>query len=123
MKMKQTPCTSMQPFAGASTFSPAPFAARDSIDPIPHRRLALKLMSVMAFLCLLSFGLTGRMSAQTLNFEAEDMSPVGTGATVSTANDTNVTGGLLEFLNSTAVGQSMTLTTPSMPAGTYQVQF
>jgi hypothetical protein len=59
----------------------------------------------------------------TLNFEAASLSPVGTGATVSTSNDTNVTGGLLEFLNSTAVGQSMTLTTPSIPAGTYQVQF
>jgi hypothetical protein len=59
----------------------------------------------------------------TFNFEAASMSPVGTGATVSTANDTNVTGGLLEFLNSTAVGQFMTLTTPSIPAGTYEVQF
>jgi hypothetical protein len=59
----------------------------------------------------------------TFNFEAASMSPVGTGATVSTSADTNVTGGLLEFLNSTAVGQSMTLTTPSIPAGTYQVQF
>jgi hypothetical protein len=59
----------------------------------------------------------------TFNFEAASMSPVGTGATVSTSNDTNVTGGLLEFLNSTAVGQSMTLTTPSVPAGTYQIQF
>jgi hypothetical protein len=61
--------------------------------------------------------------APTYNFEAASMSPVGTGATVSTANDPNVTGGLLEFLNSTAVGQSITLTTPSMVPGTYQVQF
>jgi hypothetical protein len=59
----------------------------------------------------------------TFNFEAASMSPVGTGATVSTADDPNVTGGLLEFLNSTAVGQFMTLTTPSIPAGTYEVQF
>jgi hypothetical protein len=59
----------------------------------------------------------------TFNFEAASMSPVGTGATVSTSSDPNVSGGLLEFLNSTAAGQSMTLTTPSMPAGTYQVQF
>jgi hypothetical protein len=62
-------------------------------------------------------------SPPTFNFEAASMSPVGTGATVSTSSDPNVTGGLLEFLNSTAVGQSMTLTTPSIPAGTYQVQF
>jgi len=59
----------------------------------------------------------------TLNFEAESMSPVGTGATVSTSNDANASGGVLEFLNSTAVGQSITFTTPSIPAGTYQVQF
>jgi hypothetical protein len=59
----------------------------------------------------------------TFNFEAASMSPVGTGATVSTSADSNVTGGLLEFLNSTATGQTMTLTTPSMPSGTYQVQF
>ena len=59
----------------------------------------------------------------TLNFEAESMSPVGTGATVSISDDANASGGVLEFLNSTAVGQSITFTTPSVPAGTYQVQF
>ncbi len=79
-------------------------------------------MGVTAFLCLLSFGLTGRVSAQTLNFEAESMSPVGSGATVSISNDTNASGGVVEFLNSTAAGQTMTFTTPSIPAGTYQVQ-
>jgi hypothetical protein len=54
--------------------------------------------------------------------EAEDLSPVGTGATVSISDDAKASGGIVEFLNSTAVGQSMTLTTPSIPAGTYQVQ-
>ncbi len=58
----------------------------------------------------------------TLNFEAESLSPVGSGATVSISNDTNASGGVVEFLNSTAAGQSMALTTPSIPAGTYQVQ-
>jgi hypothetical protein len=47
---------------------------------------------------------------------------VGTGATVSISNDANASGGVVEFLNSTAANQSMTLTTPSIPAGTYQVQ-
>ncbi|HTB81563.1 MAG TPA: TIM-barrel domain-containing protein [Opitutaceae bacterium] len=73
-----------------------------------------------ASLCLLSFGLTDRLSAQT--FEAENLSPVGTGATVSISNDTNASGGVIEFLNSTAAGQSMTFTTPSIAAGTYQLQ-
>ena len=58
----------------------------------------------------------------TFNFEAESMSPVGTGATVSISNDANASGGVIEFLNSTAAGQTMTFTTPSMPAGTYQLQ-
>jgi hypothetical protein len=58
----------------------------------------------------------------TYNFEAENMSPVGTGATVSISNDANASGGVVEFLNSTGTGQSMTLTTPTTVAGTYQVQ-
>ncbi len=58
----------------------------------------------------------------TFNFEAESMSPVGTGATVSISNDANASGGVVEFLNSTAAGQIMTFTTPSIPAGTYQIQ-
>jgi len=58
----------------------------------------------------------------TVNFEAESLSPVGTGATVSISNDANASGGVVEFLNSTAAGQIMTFTTPSMVAGTYQVQ-
>ncbi|HZP59976.1 MAG TPA: chitobiase/beta-hexosaminidase C-terminal domain-containing protein, partial [Opitutaceae bacterium] len=58
----------------------------------------------------------------TFNFEAESLSPAGTGATVSISNDANASGGVVEFLNSTAAGQKMTFTTPAMPAGTYQVQ-
>ncbi len=60
--------------------------------------------------------------ATTVNLEAESLSPVGTGATVSISNDANASGGVIEFLNSTAANQSMTLTTPSITAGTYQVQ-
>ncbi len=62
---------------------------------------------------------------QTLNFEAESMSPVGSGATVSISNDANASGGVLEFLNSTGPGQTMTFTTPiipAIPAGTYEFQ-
>jgi hypothetical protein len=58
----------------------------------------------------------------TLNFEAESLSPVGTGATVSISNDANASGGVIEFLNSTAAGQTITFTTPSTVAGTYQIQ-
>jgi len=86
-------------------------------------RPSLKFMGLAAFLCVLSFGLTGRLSAQAITLEAESLSPVGTGATVSISNDANASGGVVEFLNSTAAGQVMTLTTPSIAAGTYQVQF
>jgi hypothetical protein len=92
------------------------------MNPIYQRCPSLKLMGVAAFFCLLSFGLTGRLSAQAIALEAENMSPVGTGATVSISNDANASGGVVEFLNSTAAGQTMTLTTPSIAAGTYQVQ-
>ncbi len=88
-----------------------------------HGTRQRRFIGAAAFLCLLSFGLTGHLNAQsTLNFEAESMSPVGSGATVSISNDTNASGGVLEFLNSTAAGQTITFTTPSIPAGTYQVQ-
>src|SRR5580692_11528936 len=66
---------------------------------------------------------TKAVRAAATVWEVESMSPVGTGATVSTSNDANATNGILEFLNSTAAGQLMTLTTPSIAAGTYQVQF
>lgn len=58
----------------------------------------------------------------TYNFEAESMSPTGSGATVSTANDTSASGGVLQFLNSDGVGDYIQFTTPSMAAGTYQVK-
>ncbi len=70
--------------------------------PIHQRRPSLKFMGVAAFLCLLSFGPTGRLSAQAITLEAESLSPVGTGATVSTSSDANASGGVVEFLNSTA---------------------
>ncbi len=65
---------------------------------------------------------TYSVTPPTFNLEAESLSPVGSGATVSISNDANASGGVIEFLNSTAAGQTMTFTTPSMPAGTYAVQ-
>jgi hypothetical protein len=64
----------------------------------------------------------GNGNPVTVTLEAENLSPVGTGATVSTSSDANASGGVVEFLNSTAAGQSMTLTTPSIVGSTYQVQ-
>ncbi len=90
----------------------------------------MKRACLFASLKPLAAGLLGLLAvsafAQTgtpITLEAEKMSPVGTGATVSTSNDTNASGGVLEFLNATAAGQSMTLTTPVLPASLYQIQF
>ncbi|HTB79901.1 MAG TPA: chitobiase/beta-hexosaminidase C-terminal domain-containing protein [Opitutaceae bacterium] len=58
----------------------------------------------------------------TFTLEAENLSPVGTGATVSTSNDANASGGVIEFLNATAAGQTITFTTPVIAAGPYQLQ-
>jgi hypothetical protein len=57
-----------------------------------------------------------------ITLEAEALAPVGSGATVSTASDASASGGVVQYLNSTGTGQSMTLTTPVLQAGTYQVQ-
>ncbi len=80
------------------------------------------------FLLRLLFALFGLVASTAvvraaITLDAENMSPGGTGATVSTSNDSNASGGVIEFLNATAAGQTMTLTTPSVAAGTYQVQF
>ncbi|HTB81514.1 MAG TPA: chitobiase/beta-hexosaminidase C-terminal domain-containing protein, partial [Opitutaceae bacterium] len=62
------------------------------------------------------------MVSGPIMLEAENLSPVGTGATASTGTDANASGGILEFLNSTGAGQSITFTTPNISAGTYQLQ-
>ncbi|HTB81245.1 MAG TPA: putative Ig domain-containing protein, partial [Opitutaceae bacterium] len=66
---------------------------------------------------------SGTYTINPTTLQAESLSPVGTGATVSTTTDANASGGKIEFLNATAASQTMTLTTPSVAAGTYQVQF
>ncbi len=80
------------------------------------------------FLLRLLFALFGlavsaAIAHAAITLEVESMSPVGSGATVSTSNDSNASGGVVEFLNATGANQIMTLTTPSVAAGTYQVQF
>src|SRR5580704_1383082 len=77
----------------------------------------------LLFVLFASAASTTAVHAAGTVWEAESMSPAGTGATVSTSSDANATNGILEFLNSTAAGQLMTLTSPSIAAGTYQVQF
>jgi hypothetical protein len=82
----------------------------------------LRLLGLAAGASLLCLGANSRLSAQTTTLEAENMSPVGTGATISTGSETNASGGVVVYLNSTGTGQTMTLTTPSLAAATYQVQ-
>src|SRR5580704_7291115 len=64
----------------------------------------------LLFVLFASAASTTAVHAAGTVWEAESMSPAGTGATVSTSSDANATNGILEFLNSTA-------------AGPYQVQF
>ncbi len=86
------------------------------------RRSSLKFMGVAAFLCTLSFGLTARLSAQTVSYEAESLSYTGSGATTSVQTDVNSSGGKWVELAGNSVGDSITFTTGSIAAGTYQLQ-
>jgi len=61
-------------------------------------------------------------TTQTFNFEAESLSYTGSGATASVQTDTNSSGGKWVELAGNSVGDSITFTIPSIPAGTYQLQ-
>jgi len=61
-------------------------------------------------------------SVQTFNFEAESLSYTGSGATTSVQTDTNSSGGKWVELAGNSVGDSITFTLPSIPAGTYQLK-
>lgn len=56
-------------------------------------------------------------------FDPVTMSPVGSGAPIGSTADANTPFGELEFLNATGTGQTLTLTTLPMVAGSYSVQF
>ncbi len=64
----------------------------------------------------------GSTPPPTVTYQAENLSPVGSGAVVSTESDIPAGGGLWTKLASTASGQYVQFTTPSLPAGTYQIQ-
>ena len=59
---------------------------------------------------------------QTFNFEAENLSYTGSGATTSVQTDTNSSGGKWVELAGNSVGDHIDFTVPGIPAGTYQVQ-
>jgi hypothetical protein len=59
----------------------------------------------------------------TVTFQAESLSPAGTGATVSTPADANASGGYWVALNADVVGDYVTMNTPAIVAGTYQLKF
>ena len=54
-------------------------------------------------------------------WEAQSLSPVGSGASTAMQSDTNATGGTWLALQADGVGDSVTFTTPSLAAGTYSV--
>jgi alpha-glucosidase len=93
------------------------------MHPIQPRQPSLKSLGVAAFICALSFGLTGRLSAQsTVSFEAESLTYTPNGATASVQTDANSSGGKWVELASTATGQYISFAIPSVAAGTYQLQ-
>ncbi|HTQ31124.1 MAG TPA: TIM-barrel domain-containing protein [Opitutaceae bacterium] len=97
--------------------------ATPGLDLVIHRRRpALGLMGAAAFSCLLSFGLAGRMSAQTASYEAENLTYTATGATASVQTDTNSSGGKWVELAGNSTGDYIDFAIPSMTAGTYQLQ-
>src|SRR5579884_1381462 len=99
MKMNQIPLGSTR-FPGLSIFSSA-----------------LKLAGVALFALL-----AGRLSAQTLSFEAENLSYTGSGATTSVQTDTNSSGGKWVELAGNSTGDNISFTVPNVPAGTYQLK-
>ncbi|HZP59124.1 MAG TPA: TIM-barrel domain-containing protein [Opitutaceae bacterium] len=60
--------------------------------------------------------------AQTSTFEAENLTYTPNGATASVQTDANSSGGKWVQLSSTATGQSIDYSIPSLTAGTYQLQ-
>jgi hypothetical protein len=68
------------------------------------------------------WGTAGGSPPPTVVLEAESISPVGSGATVTIESDPPAGNGQWVKLASTASGQYVQFTTTSLPAGTYQVQ-
>ena len=62
-------------------------------------------------------------TASTVTLEAESLARTSSGATTSVESDSPASGGQWVKLNSTAAGQYVQYTTPSIPAGTYQLQY
>jgi len=65
---------------------------------------------------------TGGGGGGTTSFEAESLSFTGSGATTSVQTDVNSSGGKWVELAGNSVGDSITFTTGSIAAGTYQLQ-
>jgi hypothetical protein len=58
-----------------------------------------------------------------ITLQASNLSPTGSGQAISTATDAKAPGGTWVKIASTAVGQWIQFTTPSIPAGTYSLSF
>jgi hypothetical protein len=66
---------------------------------------------------------TYTISTSPITIEAESMTFTTSGQTVTTGSDTNASGGVITYFNATGTGQYVEFTTPSLSAGTYQLQF
>jgi hypothetical protein len=62
-------------------------------------------------------------TTEKITLQASNLSPMGSGQAISTATDAAAPGGTWVKIASTAVGQWIQFTTPSIPAGTYSLSF
>jgi hypothetical protein len=62
-------------------------------------------------------------SSGPITLQASNLAPTGSGQAISTTADANAPGGTWVKIATTAVGQWIQFTTPSIPAGTYSLSF
>lgn len=86
------------------------------IGALAHRRICKKAIWFLLPLLFVLASSTGL----GLTLEAENMSPTGTGQSITSGSDPAASGGEWLKIASTAVGQWIQFTTPAIPAGTYQ---
>ncbi len=69
------------------------------------------------------WGGSGGPTPTTVTFEAEAGSPVGIGAATSSVSEAAASGGVWQALTADGVGDAIEFTTPTVPAGTYQLRY
>jgi hypothetical protein len=93
-----------------------------SFSSIYHRFHAYRRIASVATACLGAVLFSATESRADVVSEAEALTRTSSGATTSVTSDSTASGGAWVALNSTAAGQSVDFSFPSIPAGSYQVK-